>query len=100
MAAIWVISAASRWCPNSAPQPLRWIPGNFRGNQTQFGWHIILVEDRRTEPPAEFESMREQLKSELSIELLSAHLAALSEQAVIERFNADGTPLPAAEGAR
>ncbi len=44
--------------------------------------------------------MREQLKSELSNELVSAHLAALSEQAVIERFNVDGTPLPAAEGAR
>ena len=68
--------------------------------QTQFGWHIILVEDRRTEPPPEFEAMREQLKSELSNELVSAHLAALSEQAVIERFNVDGTPLPAAEGAR
>ncbi len=68
--------------------------------QTQFGWHIILVEDRRTEPPPEFEAMREQLKSELSNELVRAHLAALSEQAVIERFNVDGTPLPAAEGAR
>lgn len=68
--------------------------------QTQFGWHIILVEDRRAVPPPEFETMREQLKSELSNELVTAHLAALSEQAVIERFNVDGTPLPAAEGVR
>ncbi len=77
-------------------------PGAFSEEpvKTQFGWHIILVEDRRMIAPPSFEDMREQLKSEVSNEVVKQHLAALNEAARIERFNLDGTPLPAAEGAR
>ncbi len=77
-------------------------PGAFSEEpvQTQFGWHIILVEDRRMIAPPSFEDMREQLKSELSNELVSQHLVALNEAAQIERFNLDGTPFTPAEGDR
>ena len=44
--------------------------------------------------------MREQLKSEVSNEVVRQHLAALNEAARIERFNLDGTPVTPAEGDR
>ena len=63
------------------------------GVQTQFGWHVIKVEDRRSAAPEEFEAARDELRGELSNNFLEAHMAELAAAAAIERFNLDGTPL-------
>ncbi|MBB3066337.1 peptidylprolyl isomerase [Limibacillus halophilus] len=42
-------------------------PGSYTKTpiQTQFGWHVILVEDKRDTPPPSFEELRTQLSNEL-----------------------------------
>ncbi|WP_162913236.1 peptidylprolyl isomerase [Rhodospirillaceae bacterium SYSU D60014] len=63
--------------------------------QTQFGWHVIKVEDRREREAPSLEEMRAEIEGELSQELVTAFLADLREDAEIEKFIPE-TP-PAAE---
>jgi peptidyl-prolyl cis-trans isomerase C len=60
--------------------------------QTQFGWHVIKVLDRRTAEPT-FAESEPQLRQELARDVVTALVADLREDAEIERFNLDGTPL-------
>ena len=55
--------------------------------KTQFGWHIILVEDRKKAAPPSFDDARSQLASRLSQSLLAKLLEKLRENAKIERFD-------------
>lgn len=66
--------------------------------QTQFGWHVIGVVDRRDIEPS-FEETEPQLRQDLAREIVTALVEELREGAEIERFNIDGSPLeePAAE---
>ena len=66
--------------------------------KTQFGWHVIKVLDRRTAEPT-FAESEPQLRQDLAREIVTALVADLREGAAIERFNLDGTPLPAAPAA-
>jgi peptidyl-prolyl cis-trans isomerase C len=59
--------------------------------KTQFGWHVIMVVERRTIAPS-FEEMREQLTSELSQEIVNDEIQRLRKDAKVERFNPDGSP--------
>jgi len=63
--------------------------------QTQFGWHVIKVLDRRTAEPT-FAESEPQLRQELARDVVTALVADLREDAEIERFNLDGTPLQVA----
>jgi len=57
--------------------------------KSQFGWHIILVEDRRaTEAPA-FDGMRKQLKESLSNQTVTALLEGLRAKAVVNIITAE-----------
>ncbi len=60
--------------------------------ETEFGWHVIQVEDRRTAQPPPFDSVREQLYNQLSRQIIADQLAKLRGKAKVERFNLDGTP--------
>jgi peptidyl-prolyl cis-trans isomerase C len=60
--------------------------------QTQFGWHVIKVEDRRTGAPPTFEESREQIKAEAAREIASAYIEGLRTGAAIQRFKPDGSP--------
>ncbi len=60
--------------------------------QTQFGWHVIKVEDRREGTPPSFESMEEQLREEASREVVNDVLSGLRESADVEIVS----PLPPA----
>ena len=65
--------------------------------QTQFGWHVIKVEDRKAAETPGFEESREELKTELTREAGAAYIRDLRIAANVERFNMDGTPMtPAA----
>lgn len=61
-------------------------PGTYTAEpvQTQFGWHVILVEDKRTSEPPSFEEMAPQLRQQLEQEAIQGHLAELRQQAEIE----------------
>lgn len=60
--------------------------------QTQFGWHVIEVIDRRTGTPS-FEETEPRLRQEVAREIVTALLTELRDDAEIERFNLDGTPM-------
>ncbi len=64
--------------------------------KTQFGYHIIRVEDRRQAPPPPFEEMAEQLREEASREAITALFNQLRSVAKVEKFNIDGTKVEAA----
>jgi len=61
--------------------------------KTQFGWHIILVEDRKVSAPPSFDEAKEQLASTMSQKLLKELIETLRSKAKIVRFQADGTPI-------
>ena len=63
--------------------------------KTEFGWHVIKVEDRRAGKPPSFEEAREQLSRDLAHEIIDAKLQNLRGAAKIEEFGLDGKPLPA-----
>lgn len=66
--------------------------------QTDFGWHLIKVEDRRNQPQPAFEEMREQLAQEMSQAAASEILGELRIDAVIEKFDFEGQAMPSSEG--
>ena len=61
--------------------------------QTQFGWHVINVLERRNVEPTLAE-MEPQLRQELAREIVTALVEDLRGEAEIERFNMDGSPMP------
>lgn len=64
--------------------------------KTQFGYHIIKLEDRRKAPPPAFEELADQLREEMAREVVTAQLDQLRSGAKIEKFNMDGgKPEPA-----
>jgi peptidyl-prolyl cis-trans isomerase C len=75
-------------------------PGQYTQEpvQTQFGWHVIEVLDRRTGAPS-FEETEPRLRQELAREIVIALVADLRDDAEIERFNLDGSPMQIAPGA-
>ncbi|MCH7937751.1 MAG: peptidylprolyl isomerase [Proteobacteria bacterium] len=64
--------------------------------KTQFGWHVILVEDRKKAEAPSFEDVEQFLRNELSQEAGTAYIKRLRGGAKITRFNADGSPLEGA----
>jgi peptidyl-prolyl cis-trans isomerase C len=63
--------------------------------KSQFGWHVIKVEDRRQTVPS-FEDKQPELREQLAREIVTALLTDVREGASVERFNLDGTPKAAA----
>ena len=67
--------------------------------KTQFGWHVIKVEDRRTASTPSFEQMKPQLTDMVAREMVQEKMKELKASAKVEVFNGDGskpgTPPPA-----
>ena len=53
--------------------------------KTGFGWHVIIVDDRRPVPPPSFEDTRGQLATDMSQEFVAELIQKLRDQAQIER---------------
>ena len=62
--------------------------------KTQFGWHIIKVEDTRTKSFPPFEQVKDQAARYVAQKAESDAVAQLHSAAKIEFFDADGKPLP------
>lgn len=60
--------------------------------ETEYGWHVVQVEDRRPVQPPPFDSVRDQLYNQLSRQVIADQLEKLRGKAKVERFNLDGTP--------
>jgi peptidyl-prolyl cis-trans isomerase C len=65
--------------------------------QTQFGWHVIKVEEKRTRPIPTFEETREQIETFLTRRAQQELILALRKGANVERL--DKPPSPAAPAA-
>jgi peptidyl-prolyl cis-trans isomerase C len=61
--------------------------------KTQFGWHVIKVEDTRTRTFPPFEQVKDQAARYVAQKAESETIAQLHSAAKIERFDADGKPI-------
>jgi peptidyl-prolyl cis-trans isomerase C len=69
-------------------------PGQYTKTpvQTQFGWHVILCEGKRTAPTPALADVADQIKQKLADQAVQATLADVRSKVKIEVFNGDGTP--------
>lgn len=67
--------------------------------KTQFGYHVIKIDDRRTAPPPALEELSDQIREELAREAVTAQLDKIRAGSKIEKFNIDGTKVEAAPAA-
>jgi peptidyl-prolyl cis-trans isomerase C len=79
-------------------------PGQYTTTpvRTQFGWHVIKLEERREEPRPTFEQSEEELRRAIIEEAATQVVDRLRAQATVQRFNLDGSPIaspPAAPAA-
>ena len=68
--------------------------------QTEFGWHLIKLEDRRETAQPAFEEMREQISQELTQTVATEIIDGLRGAATIEKFDIAGNPAPEEEPAQ
>ena len=61
--------------------------------QTEFGWHVIKVVDRRPLQPLRRAEVEDQLRVAVSREIGTNYLQELRQTANIKRFNLDGSPM-------
>jgi peptidyl-prolyl cis-trans isomerase C len=71
-------------------------PGGYTKQpiKTQFGWHVIKVEEKRTKPAPKLEEVREELVQGMTAEAFNEVMADLKKGVKVERFTIDGKPLP------
>lgn len=65
--------------------------------KTQFGWHVIKVEEMRDAKPPTFEQAAPELRMALSSEIATEYLKSLREGADVKRYNLDGSAMPEAD---
>lgn len=65
--------------------------------KTEFGYHVIKVEDKRKSSPPPLAEVKDQIANQLGQELTNDEVKSLEAKAKIEKFNIDGTPLPKEE---
>ena len=61
--------------------------------KTQFGWHVIYLEDRRATPAPSLSEVEARLRDEMAREIEVDYIKTLTSDATVERFNMDGTPM-------
>ena len=55
--------------------------------QTQFGWHIIKVEEKRSRKAPEFEQVKAQIETYVTRKAQADYVAKLREAAKVERMD-------------
>ena len=65
--------------------------------KTEFGYHVILVEDARASKPLELKEVEPQLKNMISQQAIGEVFEELRNSAKIERYSLDGSLIPEAK---
>jgi peptidyl-prolyl cis-trans isomerase C len=58
--------------------------------KSQFGWHVIKVEEKRTKPVPTFEETKEQIDAYLGRKAQQDLILALRQKGKVERLDAEG----------
>ncbi len=61
--------------------------------QTQFGWHVIKVEDKRMSEPEPLETVQGQLTEQLRSQIFQEIIAERVASSDVERFDIQGNPV-------
>jgi peptidyl-prolyl cis-trans isomerase C len=87
----------AKMVPEFANVAFQMYPGQVSNPvRTQFGWHIIKLEDRRNTPVPEFEKVREQIEMVVARHAQEEYFRQLIAKAKIERLDKSGAPIPPA----
>lgn len=65
--------------------------------KSQFGWHVIKLEDRRMASPPTFEQAQPVIREKLAEETAERLVTDIRAKAKIKRFDPEGKPLPEAK---
>ncbi len=83
--------------PEFAEVAFKMYPGQLSNPiKTQFGWHIIKVEDRRQRAVPDFDKIKDQIDAFLVRKAQSEYVAKLRQTAKIERVDQPGAATPSA----
>lgn len=74
--------AAFKMAPGQVSDPVK----------TQFGWHVLRVEEKRTKPVPTFDEMKEQIDQYLTRKAQQDTIVKLREAAKVERAGSTATP--------
>ena len=78
-----------RMVPDFANAAFAMKPGQVSDPvKTQFGWHVIKVEEKRTKPQPTFDELKEQIDQHLIRKAQQDMILKLRSEAKIERFDA------------
>ncbi len=80
--------------PEFAEAAFKLKPGEITETpvKTQFGWHVIKVEDRRIAPPPSYDEAKPAIRNELAQQDVQKVLDSLKKSAQVKKFNLDGSP--------
>lgn len=62
--------------------------------QTEFGWHVILVEDVRASKPLELKEVEPQLKNMVTQQVVAEIFEDLRNKASVEKYTLEGERIP------
>ncbi len=62
--------------------------------ETQFGWHVIKLDDRRAMKVPDFEEMRPQLARQIRTLIADELVKKLRRRATMQRYDINGKPMP------
>jgi len=63
--------------------------------KTEFGYHVIKVEDKRKSSPPPIAEVKDQIANQLGQDMTNDLVKGLEAKAKIEKYNLDGTPMKA-----
>ena len=79
--------------PEFADVAFKMYPGQLSNPvKTQFGWHVIKVEDKRIKQPPEFEKVKDQIEAYWARKAQSDFITKLRQSAKVERFDNAAEP--------
>jgi peptidyl-prolyl cis-trans isomerase C len=67
--------------------------------KTEFGWHVIKVEEKRRAQPPSFEQARDGLRQRMIQEGVQKAVREARADVTVEKFNLDGSAMPATPAA-